>query len=60
MKKVFVSFGWCCVWLFPSVVSGASLVDVRELLTAVASLVSEHGPQAHGLQHRLSSCRAWA
>ena len=28
---------------FPSVVSGASLVEVRGLLAAVASLVSEHG-----------------
>ena len=60
----------CCVPAFSNCSKwGLLFVVVRGLLTAVVSLVVEHGLQAHGLQqcgtqaleHRLSSCgaRAW-
>ena len=44
--------------------AGATLLAVCGLLTAVASLVEEHGLQAHGLQQLkqtgFSSCGSWA
>ena len=41
----------CCTWAFSSCGErGLLFVAVRGLLIAVASLVAEHGLQAHGLQ----------
>ena len=41
----------CCVWAFSSCGEwGLLFIVVRGLLIAVASLVAEHGLQAHGLQ----------
>ena len=59
----------CCVRAFSSCGErGLLLVVVHGLLIAVASLVAEHGLLARGLsscglqalEHRLSSCGAWA
>ena len=41
----------CCAWAFSSCGKrGLLFFAVHGLLTAVASLVAEHGLQAHGLQ----------
>ena len=41
----------CCMWAFSSCGEwGLLFVAVRRLLIEVASLVVEHGLQAHGLQ----------
>ena len=74
LKKFLAALGLrCCLRAFSSCSEqGLLFVVVRRLLTAVASLVAEHGLQAHGLQqlqhtgfsscglraleHRLSSC----
>ena len=52
----------CCVWTFSSCcVQGLLFVVVHGLLIAVASLVAEHGLQAHGLQQLwLAGSRAQA
>ena len=55
----------CCVRAFSSCVKqGLLFVAVHALLIAVASLVVEHGLQAHGLQQLwhmgFGSCASWA
>ena len=59
----------CCMLAFSSCgEQGLLFIAVRKLLIGVASLVAEHGLQVRGLrscglralEHRLSSCGAWA
>ena len=53
LYKLFISFWW--LWGFVAA-CGLAIFAVRRLLIAVASLVAEHGLQAHELR----SCGAWA